>query len=189
MSELRQIASIPESKSEGTIRSTKIDRLIDAATEAIDNGHKCLIFTNFLAGVELVSEAFNIRGIPYLSMTGATNNREALVQRFQTDPSLKAFIMTLKTGGVGLNLVAADHVFIFDPWWNQSAEHQAIDRAHRIGQKNTVFTYRLISRDSIEEKIQKLQEQKKELIDQIVTTDEGSFKTLSESDIDALFSN
>lgn len=186
--ELRQIATIPEHKSDGIIKSAKIERLIEAATEAIENGHKCLIFTNFLAGIELICQAFNQSGIQHISMTGATNNREALVSKFQNDPAIKAFVMTLKTGGVGLNLVAADRVFILDPWWNQSAENQAVDRAHRMGQKNSVFTYRLITRDTIEEKIQQLQAQKKELVDQIVTTDSESFKQLSESDIDALFS-
>jgi SNF2 family DNA or RNA helicase len=95
--------------------------------------------------------------------------------------------MTLKTGGLGLNLTAADTVFILDPWWNTSAESQAVDRAHRIGQTNTVFTYRLIARDTIEEKILQLQERKKELVDQVVSTDAGAFKSLTERDIDHLF--
>ncbi len=185
--ELRQIASVPESKTDGRIESAKSERLLEALEEATSNGHKCLVFTNFLAGVEQISTALQTRGISHLSMTGATSNRQELVERFQNDTSIKAFIMTLKTGGVGLNLTAADTVFIFDPWWNTSAESQAVDRAHRMGQKNTVFTYRLIAKDSIEEKIQQLQQQKKQLVDQIVTTDGESFKQLSESDINTLF--
>ena len=153
------------------------------------NGHKCLVFTNFLAGVEQVSQALDERDIPHLSMTGATSDRQALVERFQNSSSIKVFVMTLKTGGVGLNLTAADAVFILDPWWNQSAEAQAVDRAHRIGQSNTVFTYRLITRDTIEEKIQQLQSQKKALVDQIVTTDSAALKHLSEGDIESLFKN
>lgn len=185
--ELRQIASVPESKTDGRIQSAKSERLLEALEEATSNGHKCLVFTNFLAGLEQISTALQTRGISHLSMTGATSNRQELVERFQNDTSIKAFIMTLKTGGVGLNLTAADTVFIFDPWWNTSAESQAVDRAHRMGQKNTVFTYRLIAKDSIEEKIQQLQQQKKQLVDQIVTTDGESFKQLSESDINTLF--
>lgn len=185
--ELRQIATVPESKTEGAVTSAKTERLLEALDEAIANGHKCLVFTNFLAGVEQVSEALGQREIPHLCMTGATSDRQALVERFQNNPAIKVFVMTLKTGGVGLNLTAADAVFILDPWWNQSAESQAVDRAHRIGQANTVFTYRLITRGTIEEKIQKLQSQKKELIDQIVTTDTGALKHLSEGDIESLF--
>jgi len=185
--ELRQIATIPEAKTDGAITSAKTERLLEALEEAIANGHKCLVFTNFLAGIEQVSEALAERGIEHLSMTGATSDRQSLVQRFQNDPAIQVFIMTLKTGGVGLNLTAADAVFILDPWWNHSAESQAVDRAHRIGQSNTVFTYRLITRGTIEEKIEKLQSQKKELVDQIVTTESAAFKHLSEGDINALF--
>ncbi len=187
MLELRQIASVPESKTDGRIVSAKRERLIDALEEAVANGRKCLVFSNFLAGIELAGEALNERSIPYVSMTGTTSNREALVERFQNDNTVKAFVMTLKTGGVGLNLTAADTVFILDPWWNTSAESQAVDRAHRIGQLNTVFTYRLIARDTIEEKIMLLQQQKKDIVDQIVTADSGAFKSLTETDIDLLF--
>jgi superfamily II DNA or RNA helicase len=189
MLELRQIATIPEVKTEGAVRSSKIERLIEATTEAAANGHKCLIFSNFLGGVELVCDALKQEEIPHLSMTGASNNRQALVEQFQEDPALRAFVMTLKTGGVGLNLTAADHVFILDPWWNQSAESQAIDRAHRMGQRNAVFTYRLITRGTIEEKILLLQQKKRALVDQIITTDSESFKQLDESDIEALFAD
>lgn len=189
MLELRQIATIPEAKTDGTIPSSKISRLIEALEEATANGHKCLVFTNFLTGVELIGNALEERQIGHLSMTGASNDRQKLVEQFQNDPAVSVFVMTLKTGGVGLNLTAADHVFILDPWWNQAAESQAVDRAHRMGQRNAVFTYRLIARLSIEEKIARLQERKRALVDQIVTTDSDSFKQLDEADIDALFSD
>lgn len=188
MLELRQIATVPESKTEGLIASSKKDRLLDALEEAIGNNRKCLVFSNFLAGVEQVCEALMERDIRHLRMTGATSDRESLVRRFQTDPKTKVFVMSLKTGGVGLNLTAADTVFILDPWWNTAAESQAVDRAHRIGQQKTVFTYRLIAKDSIEEKIRKLQEQKKHLVDQVVGSDSGALKALSEDDIENLFS-
>ena len=188
MLELRQIATVPESKTEGQIQSAKSERLLEALEEAVGNGHKCLVFSNFLAGVEQVCVALGTKEIKHLSMTGATTDREALVQRFQNDPKTKVFVMSLKTGGVGLNLTAADTVFILDPWWNTSAEAQAVDRAHRIGQQNTVFTYRLIAKDSIEEKIRKLQQQKKNLVDQVVSSDGVALKSLSEEDIEDLFS-
>jgi len=188
MLELRQIATVPESKTEGLIKSAKSERLIEALEEAVSNGRKCLVFSNFLAGVEQVCSALNDRAITHLRMTGATTDRETLVERFQNDPKTKVFVMSLKTGGVGLNLTAADTVFILDPWWNTSAEAQAVDRAHRIGQQNTVFTYRLIAKDSIEEKIQKLQEKKKNLVDQVVSSDGVALKSLSEQDIENLFS-
>ena len=187
MLELRQIATVPESKTEGQIQSAKSDRLLEALEEAVGNGHKCLVFSNFLAGVEQVCTALNSKSIQHLSMTGTTTDREARVERFQNDPEMKVFVMSLKTGGVGLNLTAADTVFILDPWWNTSAEAQAVDRAHRIGQQNTVFTYRLIARDSIEEKIRLLQEQKKNLVDQVVSSDGIALKSLSEADIENLF--
>jgi superfamily II DNA or RNA helicase len=188
MLELRQIATVPESRVEdGSIVSSKRERLMEAIQEALENGRKCLVFSNFLAGVEQVCQALNEEGIEYERMTGATANRQERVERFQNDPRVKVFVMTLKTGGVGLNLTAADTVFILDPWWNTSAESQAVDRAHRIGQMQTVFTYRLIARGTIEEKILQLQQKKKELVDQIVSSDGGALKSLSEADIDHLF--
>ena len=150
--ELRQLATVPEAKSDGAIVSAKREMLSGALQEAVQNNRKCLVFTNFLAGVEQVGSMLNELDIDHVTMTGATANRAQLVERFQNDSQLKVFVMTLKTGGVGLNLTAADTVFILDPWWNTSAEAQAVDRTHRIGQKKTVFTYRLIASNSIEEK-------------------------------------
>jgi len=117
-------------------------------------------------------------------MTGSTRDRISVVNRFQNDDSCKALLMTLKTGGLGLNLTAAEYVFIFDPWWNLAAENQAIDRAHRMGQTNRVFSYRLIARDSIEEKILKLQEVKRELFDSLISSDSASIKQMDEKDVE-----
>ena len=186
--ELRQIATVPEARTEGAIVSAKRERLMEALRESLENGHKCLVFSNFVAGVEQVCEELLDAGIGHERMTGATGDREERVRRFQEDPQVRAMVMTLKTGGLGLNLTAADTVFILDPWWNTSAETQAVDRAHRIGQANTVFCYRLIARETIEEKILQLQEKKRQLVDQVVTSDSGALKALSESDIDHLFS-
>ncbi|MEI8311965.1 MAG: DEAD/DEAH box helicase [Verrucomicrobiota bacterium] len=185
--ELRQIATVPESKTDGAVVSAKRERLMEALEEVLANGRKCLVFSNFLAGVEQVCEMLNGQGIPHLRMTGATVNRQELVETFQNDPRVKVFVMSLKTGGVGLNLTAADTVFLLDPWWNTAAESQAVDRTHRIGQKNSVLTYRLIARGTIEEKILELQKRKTQLVDQIISSDGAALKSLSESDIDLLF--
>jgi len=189
LNELRQIASIPETKTDGRIRSPKRHILMEQLTEAAMNGHKSLVFTHYLAAVEAIGEELEHAGIPYVSMTGATSNRQELVKRFQEDEETKVFVMTLKTGGTGLNLTAADHVFIFDPWWNTAAEQQAIDRTHRIGQEKTVFSHKLITKGSIEEKILQLQQQKQSLVEAIISADEGRLKSLSEEDILFIFGN
>ncbi len=184
LNELRQIASIPENMSEGKIESPKRELLQEQLMDSIANGHKALIFANYLNAVELIGQSLDKEGIDFVSMTGATRNRQQLVDKFQNDPNCKAFVMTLKTGGTGLNLTAADTIFIFDPWWNVAAENQAIDRAHRMGQENKVLAYKLITQDTIEEKILKLQQVKKELFDNVIGTDNSSVKALSEDDID-----
>ncbi len=181
--ELRQIASTPESRSDGAIASPKRELVVDEIREATANGHKCLLFANFLGAIEALSEDFNAAGIGHLVMTGATRDREQLVRRFQNDDGIQVFLMTLKTGGVGLNLTAADYVFIYDPWWNRAAETQAIDRTHRIGQKNAVFTYKLVTRGSIEEKILQLQQLKGALVDELVGGDGTALKQLTEDDV------
>ncbi|MEZ4886480.1 MAG: DEAD/DEAH box helicase [Chitinophagales bacterium] len=183
LNELRQIASIPEAKSDGKILSPKREMLQEQVLDAIANGHKVLIFVNFLAAIELIGEQLDNEGIDFVSMTGSTRDRQTLVNRFQNDPNCSVFLMTLKTGGTGLNLTAADTVFIFDPWWNGAAETQAIDRAHRMGQTSKVLAYKMITQGSIEEKILQLQEKKKELFDNIISADAGAMKSLSEEDI------
>ncbi len=182
--ELRQIASCPESRSDGVILSPKRELLIEHIREAVANGHKALVFGNFLSVIDSVCEDLEENAIPHLSITGATRKREEIVDRFQNDSSIGALVMTLKTGGVGLNLTAADRIFIYDPWWNLSAENQAIDRSHRIGQKRAVFCYKLICRNTIEEKMIELQEKKKELLDSIISHDASAAKKLSASDVD-----
>ena len=181
--ELRQIASTPESRTEGTVRSAKRELVVEELLEATANGHKCLVFASFLGALGTLSDDLNEAGVEHLTMTGATRDREALVRRFQNDESVCVFLMTLKTGGVGLNLTAADYVFIYDPWWNRAAEIQAEDRTHRIGQKNTVFTYKLVTRNTIEEKMLQLQRQKGEILDKIVGADSASLKTFTTEDI------
>jgi SNF2 family DNA or RNA helicase len=186
LNELRQIATVPEAVSEGRVTSAKLELLTEQLFDAIANGHKVLIFVNFLAAIESISKALMEMNVDFVSMTGATRDRQALVNRFQNEPDCKVFLMTLKTGGVGLNLTAADTIFIYDPWWNKAAENQAIDRAHRIGQQNKVLAYKLISLGTIEEKILKLQELKNELFDSVISSDSASLKSLSAEDIDLL---
>lgn len=183
LSELRQIASIPEEKSDGRISSPKIELLVDNIVQSVENGHKVVAFFNFLAGIELTGQQLEKMGIQFETMTGATSNRRRVVERFQNDPDCKVLLMTVKTGGVGLNLTAADTVFIAEPWWNKAAELQAINRLHRIGQKNCVNCYYLVTTDTIEEKIRQLQEQKSALVDAIISSDSKSGKQLSADDI------
>jgi SNF2 family DNA or RNA helicase len=186
LTELRQIASVLEAKNDGVTLSGKREILLESILDAAANNHKMLVFTNFLHAVDRIGQDLTQAGIDCVEMTGATSTRtrQERVKRFQEDPQCRVFLMTLKTGGVGLNLTAADMVFIFDPWWNTAAENQAIDRTHRIGQDKTVFSYRLITKGTIEEKIQQLQEKKKELFENIIAADSASIKSLSENDIE-----
>ena len=183
LSELRRIASIPESLTDGRIRSPKLDALTESLLEAVANGHKAVVFFNFIAGIELLSETLDANGIDYVTMTGSTHNRKGVVERFQNNRQCKVLLMTLKTGGVGLNLTAADTVYIFEPWWNKAAEEQAINRLHRFGQKAKVLCYSLITQGTIEEKIQLLQQQKADLFKGLIGADASSTKQLSEEDI------
>ena len=190
LSELRRIASIPESASEGRISSPKVDMLMDSLLTSVENGHKSVVFFNFLMGMELVSQRLEEAGIRFETMTGATSakERKRIVDRFQTKSDCMVLLMTLKVGGVGLNLTAADTVYIFEPWWNKAAEEQAINRLHRIGQKKTVNTYSLITVNTIEEKILKLQEQKSEIFNDLISADSSSSKSLTEQDIKFILS-
>lgn len=183
LNELRRLASVPESVTDNAIESPKIGMMIDSLLDAISNGHKIVVFFNYIAGLDIVGEKLAEAGIDYAVMTGATNNRQQVVERFQNNPQCRVMLMTLKTGGVGLNLTAADTVYIFEPWWNKAAEEQAINRLHRIGQKATVLSYSIITRGTIEEKIEILQQQKAELFNGLIGADSSSTKHLTEEDI------
>lgn len=188
LNELRQIATIPEQYSDSKIMSAKRELLLEQLEETLANGHKALIFVNFLAAIELISEDLDKLGVGFVTMSGSTRNRQELVDRFQEDPDCRVFLMTLKTGGTGLNLTAASTVFIYDPWWNVAAEKQAIDRTHRIGQLNKVHAIRLIAAGTIEEKIRLLQEKKQELFDNVIGADSASQKSMTEQDITFILS-
>lgn len=190
LSELRRIASVPESASDNKVASPKIEELMELLGESVSNGHKSVVFFNFLAGIELVMERLEKMGIEYETMTGSTsaNERKRIVERFQSDPRCMVMLLTLKVGGVGLNLTAADTVYLFEPWWNRAAEEQAINRLHRIGQQASVTSFSLITVGTIEEKILQLQEQKSELFNELISEDGASSKTLTEKDIDFILS-
>ena len=183
INELRHIVSSPELETKKIISSKK-EVLIENVIEAIENNHKVLVFVNYLSSIESICVSLKENKIKYLKMTGQTKDRQNLVDKFQSDSRYKVFVMTLKTGGVGLNLVSADTIFIYDPWWNTTVENQAIDRAYRLGQDKTVFAYKMIMRNTIEEKILKLQEIKNKLLDDLISEDNLSTKNLSKNDIE-----
>lgn len=190
LSELRRIASVPEALSDGKVSSPKIDELLESVESAVSNGHKTVVFFNFLAGLEIVMSRLDALGIGFETMTGSTSasGRKRIVERFQSDPQCMVMLLTLKVGGVGLNLTAADTVYIFEPWWNKAAEEQAINRLHRIGQKSVVSSFSLITVGTIEEKILQLQQQKSDLIDELISADGTGAKQLTQQDIDFILS-
>jgi superfamily II DNA or RNA helicase len=167
--------------------SAKLDELVREIEENASD-HKILIFSQFLKMLDLIKQYLEQKHIPYEYLDGQTTDRAARVNRFQNDRGCRVFLMSLKAGGVGLNLTEADYVYLVDPWWNPAVEAQAIDRTHRIGQKKKVFAYRMICKDSIEEKILELQAKKKELADDLISTEAGFIKKLTKDDIINLFS-
>ncbi|MGZ3747260.1 MAG: DEAD/DEAH box helicase [Pseudobdellovibrionaceae bacterium] len=164
--------------------SSKFDLLLDQLSLVIQDGHKALIFSQFTSLLALLKPQLEARGIRYEYLDGQTRDRQERVERFQDNPEIPLFLLSLKAGGVGLNLTSADYVFILDPWWNPAAESQAIDRAHRIGQKQKVFAYKIIAKDTVEEKILELQKSKKQLAKAIVSGgDQGLLKNMSMDDL------
>jgi non-specific serine/threonine protein kinase len=168
--------------------SGKFELLIETLETLRAEGHKSLIFSQFVQMLSLVRKALDERHIPYTYLDGQTQNRQEQVDKFQEDPGIPFFLISLKAGGLGLNLTAADYVIHIDPWWNPAVEMQATDRTHRIGQEKPVIVYKLITRESVEEKILQLQDKKKELVDQIITSEANFFKDISVEDIKVLFS-
>ncbi len=146
-------------------RSSKVDLLMESIEEAASEGHKALVFSQWTSLLDLVEPHLKAAGLAFSRLDGATRDREGAVQRFQDDPDCPVMLLSLKAGGTGLNLTAADHVFLVDPWWNPAVEDQAADRAHRIGQDRPVFVHRLVAEDTVEERILALQEHKRALAD------------------------
>ncbi len=169
--------------------SIKLDELAREISENIGN-HKALIFSQFLGMLALVREKLVELGVKYEYFDGSTSapDREKAIQSFQNDNEVRVFLISLKAGGVGLNLTAADYVYIVDPWWNPAVEQQAIDRTHRIGQTKNIFAYRMICKDTIEDKIMQLQEKKRQLAKELIADDSSFVKALSKEDVEYLFS-
>lgn len=167
--------------------SGKLIALRELVEECIAGGHKALIFSQFVSMLTLIRKVLDADGVRYEYLDGSTKDRATAVERFQIDPTVTVFLISLKAGGTGLNLTAADTVIHFDPWWNPAVEDQATDRAHRIGQTRVVTTYRLIAEGTIEEKILQLKTKKRELVSSVLTEDEGGSKKLTHTDIEELF--
>jgi len=168
--------------------SAKMESLLEQISEVLDEGHKALVFSQFTSFLSLVRDQLDERGLRYEYLDGRTRNRRERVKAFQEDDECQLFLISLKAGGHGLNLTSADYVFILDPWWNPAAEAQAIDRTHRIGQTRPVFAYRLICRDTVEDKIVELQKKKRELADAIVAADNSVVADLTVDDLELLLS-
>ena len=189
---LRQICDSPFILNEAEKlpnHSIKLDELVRELEENMGN-HKALVFSQFLGMLALIKEKLEELNIPFVYFDGSTSaaDREKAVQDFQNNEETRVFLISLKAGGVGLNLTAADYVYIVDPWWNPAVEQQAIDRTHRIGQTNNIFAYRMICKDTIEDKILQLQERKRSLARDLIADDNGFVKSLSREDVEYLFS-
>lgn len=187
---LRQICCHPKlflGEYEG--ESSKLNQCIEIIQDAVLGGHKILLFSSYTSMFEIIEEKLKNIGVKYLKLTGQTKvgERIELVDKFNTNENIKVFLISLKAGGTGLNLTGADMVIHYDPWWNLSAENQATDRTYRIGQKRNVQVYKLITKNSIEEKIYELQQKKAKLIDNMLSTDATFINKLSKDDILALF--
>jgi SNF2 family DNA or RNA helicase len=187
MTRLRQLANHPALISEEEdVESGKFNEIFIALTNLVNENHKVLIFSSFVTHLELLRHRIEEQGWKYSLLTGKTKNREAIIDQFQNEEERRIFLISLKAGGVGLNLTRADYVFIIDPWWNPAAEIQAISRAHRIGQDKHVFVYRFITANTIEEKIQSLKERKSALADKFINSN-NPFKAITKEEIVALF--
>jgi len=169
--------------------SGKLNQCIELVKDGIQSGHKILLFSGYTSMFEIIEQALKKEGISYLKLTGKTSvkDRFELIEQFNNDENIKVFLISLKAGGTGINLTSADMVIHYDPWWNLSVENQATDRTHRIGQTKKVQVYKLITKNSIEEKIYDLQQRKKELIDNMLSTDTKFINKLSKEDIMGLF--
>ncbi len=186
---LRQISIHPrlvDEKFRGD--SGKYLLLLDTLQTLHAEGHKVLVFSQFVKMLSLVREDLEHQKVPYTYLDGQTQNRQEQVDMFQENMAIPFFLISLKAGGVGLNLTAADYVIHIDPWWNPAVEMQASDRTHRIGQDKPVFVFKMITQESVEEKILTLQERKKNLVDQLITTESSFVKSLTAEDIQILFS-
>jgi superfamily II DNA or RNA helicase len=184
LTKLRQIANHPRMIDEGYEGdSGKFENVIHTLESVLSRGHKVLVFSQFVKQLDIYRRHFNGQNIPYTYLDGSTAKRGEVVKEFQSNKDIKLFLISIKAGGVGLNLTEADYVFILDPWWNPAVEQQAIDRTHRIGQNKNVFIYKFITKDTVEEKILALQNRKRKVAESLITTEESFVKSLTPKDI------
>lgn len=187
LTKLRQLANHPKMiEPSYTGDSGKLEDITHMLENAMAEGHKVLVFSQFVKHLTLVRQYLKSNKIDFAYLDGASIDRKEQVDRFNKDPKVKAFLISIKAGGLGLNLTEADYVFILDPWWNPAVEAQAVDRAHRIGQKKKVFTYKFITRNTVEEKILTLQQKKLRLTQELITTEETIMKQLTRADIEQM---
>ncbi len=168
--------------------SAKLETLLAQLDEVVEEGHKALVFYQFTSKLAILRSRLEARKVRYEYLDGRTSDRAGCVERFQKDPEAELFLVSLKAVGLGLNLTTAEYVFLLDPWWNPAVEAQAIDRAHRIGRTRHVFAYRLIARDTVEERVLELQKSKRDLADAIITADQSLIGTLKREDLELLLS-
>ncbi|MBI4564164.1 MAG: DEAD/DEAH box helicase family protein [Planctomycetes bacterium] len=166
--------------------SSKLEVALERIREVLDEGHKALVFSQFTSLLAILKDHLDRAGVEYEYLDGQTRDRAAPVRRFQGDPACRLFLISLKAGGLGLNLTAAEYVFLLDPWWNPAVEAQAIDRTHRIGQDKKVFAVRLVARDTVEEKVLELQQSKRALAEAILLEDRGFLRDLTRNDLELL---
>ena len=185
---LRQAACHPAliSRTHVDAPSAKLDVIQPKLAEAAAEGHKSLVFSQFTSFLALLRERLDADSARYAYLDGDTRDRQAVVEEFQKDPGCKLFLISLRAGGHGLNLTAADYVFLLDPWWNPAVEAQAIDRAHRIGQERSVIATRLVAQGTIEEKILELQRSKRDLADAILSEDQGALAQIGREELELL---
>ncbi|MFK7899318.1 MAG: DEAD/DEAH box helicase [Cyclobacteriaceae bacterium] len=191
LTKLRQICDSPAILSDEEDygdESIKLEELIKHIQEKT-GGHKLLVFSQFVKMLDVIKERLKQENIAFEYLDGkcSTSQREASVNNFQNNDEVRVFLISLKAGGTGLNLTAADYVYIVDPWWNPAVENQAIDRCYRIGQTKNVIAYRMICKDTIEEKIMQYKSKKEKVADSIISVDESIMKSLSQQDVTDLF--
>ncbi|UKJ07757.1 DEAD/DEAH box helicase [Solitalea lacus] len=187
LTRLRQIANHPKLVDESyKFDSWKFSLVIELLQNTLTRGHKVLVFSQFVKHLQLLRNVLDGLNINYAYLDGATQNRSANIKAFKENDDIQLFLISIKAGGTGLNLIEADYVFLLDPWWNPAVEQQAIDRAHRIGQTKNVFIYKFITKNSVEEKILKLQKKKKSLSSSLITVEDSFEKSLTTEDIKAL---
>lgn len=187
LTKLRQLANHPkmiEPSYSGD--SGKMEDITHMLENAIAEGHKVLVFSQFVKHLELIRQHLKANKVDFAYLDGSSIDRKEQVEKFNREEKIKVFLISIKAGGLGLNLTEADYVFILDPWWNPAVEAQAVDRAHRIGQKKKVFTYKFITRNSVEEKILQLQQRKLRLTNELITTEESIMKQLTREDIEQM---